>query len=64
MELDWDTLPSLSKPCVFATTVHLLVSFVEGEVVAIDAIVLKEIENLPSVLPMEIYDHFSVGRIE
>ena len=61
LRLVWDTLPSLSKPRVFATIVHL-VSFVEGEVVAIDGIVLEEIENLPSVLAMEIYDHFSVGN--
>ena len=50
-----------SNPPVSVTIVHL-VSFVEGEVVAIDRIVLEEIENLPSVVGMEMYDSFSVGN--
>ena len=57
LRLDWDELPALSKPQAFAAIVHL-VCYVEGEVVALDREVLEEIENLPSVLAMEIYDHF------
>ncbi len=60
LRLEWDELPSLSKPRAFAAIVHL-VCYVEGVVVALDSEVLEEIENLPSVLAMEVYDHFAVG---
>ena len=62
LRLDWDVLPQLSQPRAFAAIVHL-VNYVEGRVVAMNESVLEEIENLPSVLAMEIYDHFSVGNI-
>ena len=61
LRLDWDQLPTLGKPRAFAAIVHL-VCYDEGEVVALDASVMAEIESLPSVLAMEIYDHFSVGN--
>lgn len=61
LRLDWDSLPNLSQPRAFAAIVHL-VSYVEGEVVAVNEHALEEIGNLPSVLAMEIYDHFSVGN--
>jgi gamma-glutamylcyclotransferase (GGCT)/AIG2-like uncharacterized protein YtfP len=61
LRLEWDELPHLSKPRAYAAIVHL-VSYVEGEVIGIDENVMEELENLPSVLALEIYDHFSVGN--
>lgn len=62
LRLEWDQLPHLSKPRAFAAIVHL-VNYVEGEVIGFNENVLNEMQNLPSVLAMEIYDHFSVGNI-
>ena len=62
LRLEWESLPELSEPRAFAAIVHL-VSYVEGEIIAINQEALEEIESLPSVLGMEIYDHFGVGNI-
>ncbi len=61
LRLDWDEIPILSKPRAFAAIVHL-VNYAEGEVVGFNEDVISEIENLPSVLAMEIYDHFGIGN--
>ena len=61
LRLDWDEIPILSKPRAFAAIVHL-VNYAEGEVVGLNEDVIAEIENLPSVLAMEIYDHFGIGN--
>lgn len=61
MRIKWDDVPSRSMPRAFAAIVHL-VSSVEGEIISINTDALEEIESLPSVLAMEIYEHFSVGN--
>jgi len=61
LRLDWDDLPPLPVTRAFAAIVHL-VSYVEGTITDVNIDALQEIESLPSVLAMEVYDHFNVGN--
>jgi hypothetical protein len=61
MRMEWEGIPSLPMTHAFSAVVHL-VSFVEGTLIGIREDILDEIQNLPSVQYVEIYDHFVVGR--
>ena len=60
LRLEWDDVPDLPTTRACGAVVHL-VCFQEGELIKINSEVLEEIDNLPSVYMMEIYDHFEVG---
>ena len=60
LRLPWDELPELPMTRACGAVVHL-VCFQEGELIEINRAVLEEIESLPSVYAMEVYDHFEVG---
>lgn len=61
LRLLWDKVPKTPTPDLHGAVVHLVCS-VEGKIGAVNEKVLEEIQNLPSVRAMEIYEQFSKGR--
>lgn len=61
LRLSWDDVPDYPITRACGAVVHL-VCFQEGELIQINTDILDEIESLPSVYMMEIYDHFEVGN--
>ena len=56
--LDWDTLPDLPVTRAYGAIVHL-VSHSEGILAGLNISALEEIEQMESVLAMEIYPHYT-----
>lgn len=61
LRLAWNEIPERPFTTACGAVVHL-VCFQEGELVEIREEILNEIESLPSVYAMEIYDHFQIGN--
>lgn len=59
LRLSWDDVPERPTTRACGAVVHL-VCYQEGELVEIKDEILNEIESLPSVYAMEIYDHFQI----
>jgi hypothetical protein len=58
--LTWDEFPELPSTKTFCAIVHL-VSHVEGTIEGIRQDLIELVSELPSVVAMEIYPHFSIG---
>ena len=56
--LDWDSLPDLPVTRAYGAIVHL-VSHSEGILTGLNILALEEIEEMDSVLAMELYPHFT-----
>lgn len=59
LRLVWDDIPERPITRACGAVVHL-VCFQQGELVEIREEVLNEMESLPSVYALEIYDHFQI----
>lgn len=57
LRLDWDLLPSIPKKRMHGQMVHLS-SFVEGKLISVNEMALMEIQQMESVIDLEVYSPF------